>query len=510
MVKDLYRENQNEADFLAKINDQLPLSDPATAVDAGNRKGLTVDLPAASQESLEDFLNSEGFSKLGTILFDLDGNTNWGRQTTVNLQVLEAFASEGDEAFDTTKEEPVFFKGTAFISLHSDIDILTFEDGSTQSAGSTTNNLSWHVTSAVFTQSFDVSTEDGTMLGLFFRADGLKLYGIGNNTNDVFEYDLTTAWDISTASINQNLDTTSEDSAPQDIVFKPDGLRMYVLGNNGNDVNEYTLTVAWDISTATFTQLFNTTTEEGTPLGLFFKPDGLAMYVSGTGAGLTQYSLSIAWDVTTASFVQSFDVTVDEATPQDVFFKPDGTLFYIVGSGDDEVKEYTVSTPWDISTTKLSDAFSVDSQDATPAGVVFKPDGTRMYFVGTTNDNIYEYALGISTASIVTNIVRTGRLGFAVTSDTSDLGIAEIYACTDTTAARTLTISTSLINLGSTSNPLKIIIKDESGGAGAFNITIETEGSELIDGVASIIIAVNFGGVILYSNGSNLFSLGTT
>ena len=31
------------------------------------------------------------------------------------------------------------------------------------------------------------------------------------------------------------------------------GLKMFIVGNNGDDVNEYTLTTAWDVSTASFT-----------------------------------------------------------------------------------------------------------------------------------------------------------------------------------------------------------------------------------------------------------------
>jgi hypothetical protein len=48
-------------------------------------------------------------------------------------------------------------------------------------------------------------------------------------------------------------------------------------------------------------------------------------------------------------------------------------------------------------------------------------------------------------------------------------------------------------------------IKDESGSAGTYAITVSTEGAETIDGAATISINSNYGSVTLYSNGSNLF-----
>ena len=37
----------------------------------------------------------------------------------------------------------------------------------------------------------------------------------------------------------------------------------------------------------------------------------------------------------------------------------------------------------------------LSGQDTTPNGVFFKPDGTKMYIVGTSNDDVYEYDLGL-------------------------------------------------------------------------------------------------------------------
>jgi hypothetical protein len=76
-----------------------------------------------------------------------------------------------------------------------------------------------------------------------------------------------------------------------------------------------------------------------------------------------------------------------------------------------------------------------------------------------------------------------------------------ILGVTDTSAARTITLATADVVDGRI-----IIIKDESGGATTNNITIVTEGSETIDGEASIAITADYGVLRLYSNGTNWFS----
>jgi hypothetical protein len=68
----------------------------------------------------------------------------------------------------------------------------------------------------------------------------------------------------------------------QDLFFKSDGAKMYVVGSIGDDVNEYDLSTAWDISTASYLQNFSVSAQEISPTSLFFKPDGLKMYVVGS------------------------------------------------------------------------------------------------------------------------------------------------------------------------------------------------------------------------------------
>jgi hypothetical protein len=99
------------------------------------------------------------------------------------------------------------------------------------------------------------------------------------------------------------------------------------------------------------------------------------------------------------------------------------------------------------------------------------------------------------------------RAGFASDTSTAVLGIRELSACTDTSAPRTLTISSADIAASVDTEIFLFSVSDESGAANTNNITIDTEGSETIEGVASIDITEDFGSVTLYAAGGNLFTV---
>ena len=66
---------------------------------------------------------------------------------------------------------------------------------------------------------------------------------------------------------------------------------------------------------------------------------------------------------------------------------------------------------------------------------------------------------------------------------------------------------TVTLTTAQTENGRKIYVKDAAGVASAGNITIDTEGSEKIDGQDTLTIDTNYGVETLYSDGSHWFTL---
>ena len=152
----------------------------------------------------------------------------------------------------------------------------------------------YDIATAVYSQSLDVSAQDANMRDLYFNDvargavnPGELLFVVGDDGNDVNEYLLTTAYDLSTASFVDSYGTGSEDIDPRALAFDDDGDKLYVIGANGNKVAQYPLVTGFDIST---TQAVTSETSMRTnniqAKGMSFNNDGTKMFVVGTGGTL--------------------------------------------------------------------------------------------------------------------------------------------------------------------------------------------------------------------------------
>ncbi len=155
-----------------------------------------------------------------------------------------------------------------------------------------------------------------------------------------------TPWDVSTATYDNKSGYVGEQASyPYDVSFKPDGTKMYIMDEDGYTVYQYSLSTAWDVSTATYEDKSKDVGDEETsPYGVFFKPDGIKMYIVGyANETVYQYSLSTAWDVSTATYEDREKYVGDQDSyPYGVFFKPDGTKMYIMGYDGYTVFQYSL------------------------------------------------------------------------------------------------------------------------------------------------------------------------
>ena len=187
---------------------------------------------------------------------------------------------------------------------------------------------------------------------------------------------------------------SSQESNPSSVRFNNDGTKMFVLGFTGDDVNEYTLSTGFDVSTASFVDSFSVSGQEDLPRGLAFNNNGTKMFVIGwTGDDVNEYTLSTGFDVSTASFVDSFSVSVYESSPSGLAFNNNGTKMFVIGFQGECVDEYTLSTGFDVTTASFVDSFSIASQEVAPTGLAFNDDGTKMFILGQLGDDVNEYTL---------------------------------------------------------------------------------------------------------------------
>jgi len=243
--------------------------------------------------------------------------------------------------------------------------------------------------------SFSVASQDSAPKNIAFNTDGTKMFVVGSTTTDVYEYTLSTGFDLSTASYSQSFDVNSQETAPQGIAFNPDGTKMFICGYNGIEVNSYSLSTGFDISTASFVTNFSVASQEIYPYGVEFNNDGTKMFISGNeGLDISEYALSTGFDISTASYTQRFSVSAQETSVTSVRFNNDGTKMFVAGASSDSVHEYNLSTGFDVSTASYSQSFDASSFDTQISAVAFNNDGSKMYLTGSNADVIFEFTLG--------------------------------------------------------------------------------------------------------------------
>jgi hypothetical protein len=256
-----------------------------------------------------------------------------------------------------------------------------------------------------------IGTEEATPNGLFISPDGLNMYVNGSSGDDVNQYTLSTAFDVSTATYVRTFSTAAQDSSPQDIFFKPDGLSMFIMGSTNDTVFQYTLSSAFDISTATYaSKSFSVTSQDTVPVGLWFKPDGTVMYVLGsTNDTVFQYTLGTAWDVSTASYGSIFfSVASQEISPNQVNLSADGLTMWILGQTGDDISQYALGTAFNVSTAVFENSFYIGFQETTPTGLfIDSTANNRVYMVGTANDTVFQYNTATNSISAVTDVFNT-------------------------------------------------------------------------------------------------------
>ena len=252
--------------------------------------------------------------------------------------------------------------------------------------------------------SYSVTSQESNPYGVTFNNDGTKMYVVGSNQRRVYEYPLSTAWDITSAGASSNTLIQNEVYYPADVSFGNGGLKMYVgTYQTLQDSAEYDLSVAYDVTTATANSTFNYTTFNNNSDfyiigGITFNTDGTKMYVrTSYGANkLNQFNLSTAWDVSSLNFASRVTLTLTGTGNSKAVPSSDGKRFYYTEYTNDVVREIELSTAWDLSTaTDSVRSFDVSTQDTFPYGIALGNSDSNIFVMGNSNDTVFKYNLSL-------------------------------------------------------------------------------------------------------------------
>ena len=110
--------------------------------------------------------------------------------------------------------------------------------------------------------------------------------------------------------------------------------------------------------------------------------------------------------------------------------------------------------------------------------------------------------VGIQTTTPTSSLYVNGSFGLkrAAIADTNTTldGTQSLVVYTSLTAGRTITLPSATTNVGRI-----YMIKDETGSAATYNLTLATTSSQTIDGASTAVINTNYGHIAVYSDGAN-------
>ena len=99
-------------------------------------------------------------------------------------------------------------------------------------------------------KSFLFGVEETTNQDIIFSSDGTNMYVVGDSTQSIYQYTLGTPWDIETSNYASEFFVGSEELLPTGIAISSDGASMFLVGTNTDAVYQYALSTPYDISTA--------------------------------------------------------------------------------------------------------------------------------------------------------------------------------------------------------------------------------------------------------------------
>jgi hypothetical protein len=227
---------------------------------------------------------------------------------------------------------------------------------------------------------FDANAQVSFLRGGAVSPDGTKIYLADNATDTIQQYSMLTPWDVTTMSYDSaSLDVSAQlqVSGLIAISLSADGTKLYACDYIDSIIYQYNLGTPWDLSTASYASKMFDVSGVSVPLAdICFKADGTKLYFIAAGDKVYQCTLATPWDLSTASY-DAVSFTTDGVASGDISIKTDGTKFYVADDSE-LIKQYTMATPWDLSTASYDSIF-LEVPNGTN-GLDLTSDGKAFFF----------------------------------------------------------------------------------------------------------------------------------
>ncbi len=244
------------------------------------------------------YFNENGSIKIYTLLHDLE----YILQYKINANVDNiTFLRKTDVSEITIYTYDITFKpdGTSMY-------ILMYESMPQNRTRTMEFSLSvpWNANTATYIQTFD--NPGYGEIAFTFKPDGTKMYLMGGDeegiNNKIYQLALSPSWDISSMTVESTL-TFAVDTM-FGFVFSPDGTKLYIANSGDLCIYQYNLTSPWNVSTGVYVGKADAITDSQ-PRSVGVSPDGTKLYMVCRHDPLSNidvFTMSTPWDISTASY----------------------------------------------------------------------------------------------------------------------------------------------------------------------------------------------------------------
>ena len=181
-----------------------------------------------------------------------------------------------------------------------------------------------------------------------------------------------------------NISNTHDFGKLNSFDISPHGKILYTVGSGNGHIKAYLLTEPFNLATAV--TIGNTMLWKSSAWGtcLQISSDGLSLFIhNNVTRTIQQFSLTTAWDITTAYFYFQFSVT---QRTFGISPRGDSMVFYTTRPHSQHPYTRRLSTPWDLKTLSSARGYPVANENVPPPAFQMSPNGKQL-FVGTMGNS---------------------------------------------------------------------------------------------------------------------------